>query len=129
MILIIGQNPAKGFEHNPAFEGTKSGKRLFKWLKKAKIYNYTCLNIWQKSGKLPNILEVKYDFCRNLLHNRNWPYNKIVTVGKISDKVIKQILIDHRNILNIPHPSGLNRKLNDPKVEEQIIKDLREFVK
>lgn len=126
-ILIIGQNPAKDRELWPAFHNTKSGDRLFRWLEEAGLKNYDTANIWDKSGKLPSMKILR----ETAIHNIRWhlPFDKVITVGKVADKIFKYIAHSKYKILNIPHPSGLNRKLNDPNVEKQIIENIREFIK
>lgn len=125
-LLIIGQNPARGMENETPFHNTKSGERLFRWLKDSGVSLDDCtfINVWYKLGKLPGSLLMRQYSSLNLKkHN----CDRIITVGKVAQKIIAPLT--KLPILNIPHPSGLNRKLNDPKIEQQIIQNLKEFVK
>lgn len=126
MILIVGQNPAKGMEDKKPFYGTRSGDVLFRWLIRAGIYreSYKLVNLWPKSGKLGSTKDLK---LRGGVVVRDLDWSKIITVGKVADRYVRP-LVNEKPLLNIPHPSGLNRKLNDHKAEDKIIKDIIKFL-
>jgi uracil-DNA glycosylase len=50
---------------------------------------------------------------------------RIVAVGKTATKALTLLQLQ---FLEIPHPSGCNRKLNDPKVVEEVIKKLQSYL-
>lgn len=51
---------------------------------------------------------------------------KIVALGKTAEKALNMI---NERFYSMPHPSGRNRKLNDPAYLEEKIKGLKLFLK
>lgn len=49
----------------------------------------------------------------------------LISVGKEVSKMIDRAKLAH---LSIPHPSGLNRKLNDPRFEPEVVKNIKQYV-
>jgi uracil-DNA glycosylase len=50
--------------------------------------------------------------------------DRIIALGKTAEKALTLLHIPH---MAMPHPSGLNRKLNDKTYVEQKIKELVEY--
>ena len=133
-ILFLGQNPSwdpfhKGYTR--AFQGTKSGARLLKWIEEAGIPPELCefgnvVDIPTPGNKRPG----RGSFSRNALAYKISKYQAIVVCGKFAEKAVKStFLLNKPDVLYIEHPSGLNRNLNSKaKVRECIrgIKDLYE---
>lgn len=51
--------------------------------------------------------------------------DKIVALGKTAERALQMLGIEH---FAMPHPSGLNRKLNDPEYVAEKINGLREYL-
>jgi uracil-DNA glycosylase len=52
-------------------------------------------------------------------------YTHIVALGKVATKALQERKV---SFLSMPHPSGLNRKLNDSKYVERCLDRLRSYV-
>jgi len=127
IILVIGQNPAKGREGELAFLDTRSGERLFRWLSEAgiELHRVHFVNLWPKEGKLPNSRELANNAHRIV---RNYEWDCIFTVGNVAAKYVGRLLPINK-WLPLPHPSGRNRQLNDKNLEKTIIEDIKYFLK
>lgn len=75
------------------------------------------LNISEIRANLQS-LKMKLDLC---IDNGF----KIVTLGRTAEKAVKMLGMDH---YSMPHPSGLNRQLNDKKFVEEKINGLKVFL-
>jgi len=52
-------------------------------------------------------------------------YDKVISLGGFPSKALKKIGVDH---FVMPHPSGLNRKLNDPAYEKQALQECKDYL-
>jgi hypothetical protein len=52
-------------------------------------------------------------------------YDRVVALGNFPSSALKKLNIDH---FVLPHPSGLNRKLNDPKFELEQLELCRNYI-
>lgn len=102
-VLILGQNPSK--------RGHKCGshKRLYKWMDEWNLNLVSFDNVSQKFGRFN-----KKDVDSQYLAETCKGYSKILTLGRNAGEVLNSLGINH---FGLPHPSGLNRKLNDKSYE------------
>ena len=52
-------------------------------------------------------------------------YTKVLALGNFPSSALDKINVSH---YKLPHPSGLNRKLNDKHYELSMLKDLRNYL-
>jgi hypothetical protein len=106
-VLIIGMNPSTRGAKSPTL------KVLGEWATKLEIIHYGFDNIYDKPGSF-SLRDVR----RQELLNRIQGHNRIVALGsKVSD-ILNLMGVEH---FKLPHPSGLNRQMNNkPFVEEQL---------
>lgn len=52
-------------------------------------------------------------------------YSKIVALGNFASKALSKLNIEHHAM---PHPSGLNRNLNDPQYEALQLNECRKYL-
>lgn len=129
-ILLLGSNPSTSSAVPSAFDvSTKSGKTLLGWLRDARIdYNIVLYNVSNTPtiGNRPlKQNEIEMNLARILdAVNLERP-DAIIAVGKTASKALTLL---HLSFFELPHPSGCNRLLNDPKFIEEKIKKLTEFV-
>jgi len=64
---------------------------------------------------------VDYDLLRESVHN----YSYVVALGNLASTALKRIDVDH---FKMPHPSPLNRLLNDRSYEQSMLYELRSYV-
>ena len=129
-IIFIGSNPSTASKDNSAFsETTKSGRLLKGWIDELKVDAY----------KIINIMDTKKDDNKPLSQVEiiaSLPYLKeklgevtqdvrIVALGAAASKALTLLNLKH---FKAPHPSGLNRKLNDETYRKTMIEDLKKFI-
>lgn len=52
-------------------------------------------------------------------------YDKVIALGNVASNSLKKLNIDH---FKMPHPSGLNRQLNDKEFEKKKIKECYNYL-
>lgn len=123
MIVFVGKEPSKkNKDPRIPFVGTKSYKRLLEWIYRLDIdlnevhvcnleHLKNCSNSKSFYIDLPNIF-VDLEFDKD----------KIIALGKDVSNRLNKLNLNH---YSIDHPSGLNRKLNDKKYVEKMLKSCK----
>lgn len=99
-VVFVGDEPSQtNIDPDIAFVGAKCFPRLVGWIKELDIDYYICLNSTTDSDifKIERLVEDGF---------------KVIALGKKASKRLVNNQIWHHPM---PHPSGLNFKLNDPK--------------
>src|ERR1700722_2963725 len=115
-VLFIGPSPSKkNTDPNIAFKGTKSYTTLLKWIKQLGLKENECefFNISNRIGakKFHGLDILNLYYTLKDAKNRKM---KIITLGKQVQKTLDKNPDYFRTMFfSLPHPSGLNRKLND----------------
>lgn len=133
-VILIGSNPSIKSTVNSAFDSsTKSGVTLKSWLEGIEIA-YTYYANVSNSSTPGNRPLTKTEIRKNLPHLKetidwhnemNFAPIKVVAVGTTAAKALKMLNVE---FYELPHPSGLNRQLNDPKFVAEKIKGLVNFL-
>ena len=111
-ILIVGHSPSKkNIRNSPTM------KRLHKWLDECGVRTYAFTNL----SPVPCKKLLKENICLDGLD-----HNKIITLGGEVSKLMDKAGIQH---YAAPHPSPLNRNLNDISFEKKIIKELGVYIR
>lgn len=134
-ILILAQNPKTIKNLTQPLAGTKSHKILKSWLEAAEVPEeiLELRNAVAEVGASTDVLKA----VTAKLRRGGWVeeligYPVIVCLGRIAEKAIletRQLYFpnvqdwDH---FFLPHPSGLNRQLNDPEVHLEAVEQLKE---
>lgn len=107
-IAFIGDKPSKSntSEYIP-FVGAKCFPKLISWIKELNPDYYIVLNSINVSDHIRILALKNTDF-------------KFVALGKNAATWLKTYNIDH---FEMPHPSGLNRKLNDEKYVKKTLEE------
>jgi hypothetical protein len=53
------------------------------------------------------------------------PYHRVLALGNFASAALEQLSIPH---FRLPHPSPLNRKLNDPQYEKAVIRECYNYL-
>lgn len=130
-LLLIGSNPSNASVNNNPFDGsTKSCKILSHWI--SSIQGWTEIQLINvsdtKTPKNRPLKKSEIDESLPSLEKKISKYNpdKIVTLGKTASKALTLLCLP---FFELPHPSGMNRQLNDPEFIENKIKELQLYVK
>jgi len=110
--LILGINPSP-----VAFRRNHSLHRLASWMTFLGYDTYCFSNIIPYEGKYSH-KDVDMNFVRESIEG----HDTIIALGGFVSSVLKRMNIDH---ITMPHPSPLNRKLNDKKYERAVLKNVR----
>jgi len=117
MFLVIGINPSKA---NPKrVSGTI--KRLNCWADYLEAQHFSFINVIHEPGPYNHNM-VDY----NILNSFTRGYDKIVALGGFVSKTLNTAGIQH---FMMPHPSPLNRQLNDKEFEAMKLKECKEWLK
>ena len=118
MIIFVGDRPSKdNIDPNVAFVGTKSYKTLLEWIYKMDLdISEICMY---------NRNDDELEFWFNL-RNRRERAVSFIALGKEASKYLASDRVD--NFFELPHPSGLNRKLNDKKWLEEQLNKCKDFI-
>ena len=111
-ILIVGHSPSKkNIRNSPTM------KRLHRWLDECGVRTYAFTNL----SPVPCKKLLKENICLDGVD-----HNKIITLGGEVSKLMDKAGIQH---YAAPHPSPLNRNLNDISFEKKIIKELGVYIR
>lgn len=133
-ILFLGQNPSLVSPFG-AFVGTKSMKTLQSWMDSSGIDSSTnhvhFTNVFFQPGTRRFSKEdIRYACYDPTFYAKTKNMDIIVACGEVAKDAMKmaKTLYDYQDtdIVYVPHPSGLNRKLNNPDVVSAVIESLRE---
>lgn len=127
-ILFVGSNPSNASTCDAAFHGSaRSSQILSEWTKdiKAVKVHINVINNTTENNRPLSMSEIKGALPRLSSDIDHIKATKIVALGKTAAKALGRLGM---NFYEMPHPSGRNRLLNDPKYVEQKVKGLIEYV-
>ena len=113
--LILGINPSP-----VAFRRNHSLHRLGEWMTFLGYDTYCFSNVIPYEGKYTQ-RDVNYDFVRKSIQG----HDTIIALGGFVSSVLKRMNVDH---ITMPHPSPLNRNLNDKDYERAVLKNVRKYI-
>ena len=109
-VLVVGMNPGSPGK-NP--NKSKTLERLYTWMDEVGVQTFSFCNTFDEVGT-PAMSKV--DFKR--LCTLTAQYDKILALGGFVSTALDKIDVDH---FKLPHPSPLNRLLNDKQYEREIL--------
>lgn len=128
--IVVAQSPANEENIKHPLKNTESGRRFTMWLEAAGLLNETfditnAIKRVIRPGETPTAAEQA--LALNELNNELQPFKYVICLGKVAANAVTKLEFKDKYILNLPHPSGLNRNLNDPQEVENVISALRTF--
>ena len=113
MIYFIGDKPSKrNVDPKVAFVGTTSYKTLLEWIYRMNL-SVNDIMLYNAKAFIQDVQdEVNED-------------DFVVALGREASTLLEHYHIPHHKI---PHPSGLNRMLNDKKQVNEFLKGCKEYV-
>lgn len=118
-VLFLGQNPSNKNTSANAFIGSQSHKTIVKWATYLDISTYHLQNTSLVHGKV-----LRGD-VRNDLNDLCSQYELVITLGTYASKALIERNIHH---FSLPHPSGLNRQLNDHSYIRMKLKECESYI-
>jgi hypothetical protein len=115
VVAFVGQNPsAKASKNGNTFP------RLVDWVNKLGLDTYTFMNAYPHPGKC-SVSQVNLDNLRKALYK----FNKVVALGNFAAEALTKAGIHH---FKLPHPSPLNRQINDDRFINKCLDECREYL-
>ena len=119
-VVFLGQNPRKKNTSHRAFEATASLKTISSWIEGINIHQKEILYLNASDSVTPPL---KANEPRLLMiKHEKLP---VVAFGRFAYNMCKKYNIV---CFEMPHPSGLNRKLNDKLYVKNKINELKIFI-
>lgn len=115
-ILVVGMNPSLSAKKNK----NSALSRLDSWMSSIGISSFTFTNTVLEPGKVTRKM---VDEARIKLMASS--HDKVIALGLFSSSVLSDLDIPH---FKLPHPSGLNRQLNDKSFIDLELKSCLEYV-
>jgi len=116
MIYFIGDKPSKhNIDPKVAFVGTQSYKTLLNWIYRMNL-NINDITLYNVDSFVNQLQQNKLELDED---------DQVVALGKEAAIILNKHIIPH---LKIPHPSGLNRKLNDTEFVNGFLKECKVYV-
>lgn len=128
--LFVGSNPSAASKGTSAFcPSTKSGKTLYDWIRQAGVNVSVLTNVadYITNNNKPlsdKQIRLKINSLKLTLHEHKGMH--VIAVGKTAAKALK--MAGCTEFYEMPHPSGLNRQLNDPEYVAGKIKGLQHYI-
>ena len=125
---VVAQSAANESNLTNPLAGTESGRRFNMWLEAAGLLGipYYATNAVKRvirPGVQLSALE-QYEGV-DQLNDELQPFKVIITLGKVAANAVASLEFKDKLIINLPHPSGLNRQNNSPDVLKSTIEALR----
>jgi hypothetical protein len=115
-ILVVGQNPGTS---NPRSVNSTI-YRLHAWMASIGVEQFNFTNCSLVSGKF-RLSDVDFTRLLSLVAR----HSHIICLGNLASDCLSRINISH---FKLPHPSGLNRQINDEKYIANQLSKCREFL-
>ena len=127
MILFVASNPSK-LNHDPniAIIGSKSEKTFNSWVQYlAPNSEYSVVNVSDKITDKRPLRKSEFDLKKLYNHVSNPLVTKIIAMGNIASCALEEIGVE---FYKIPHPSPLNRFLNNKVQVKAVLKECKKWL-
>jgi len=121
-LLVIAQNPGPGQDFRKKDDGVRGGStigKMYEWMDWIGVNFFSFSNTYPHPGQF-----TKKDIDYDRLYTISKGYNKVIALGNVASEALAKINIDH---FKLPHPSGLNRKLNDKVYVQKVLSECKEY--
>ena len=115
--IVVGINPSN---HKTVDKHCITIKRLFKWMDDLNIKYFSFVNCIPSPGRY-NKSDIDYDMIDVCTRD----YEVVLALGNFPSEALNKINVKH---FKLPHPSGLNRQLNDVNYELDMLRQCRNYI-
>jgi uracil-DNA glycosylase len=115
-VILVGINPSgKPFRKNCSLD------KMNVWMEALGFHHYSFSNVIPYEGEY-KMKDVDLNFVRSFVNE----YKKVIALGGFASQALKRAGVEH---YTLPHPSPLNRKLNDREYENNCLKECKEWLR
>ena len=114
-VILVGINPS-----GKPFRKGCSLDKMNAWMEALGFHHYSFSNVIPYEGEY-KMRDVDADFVRSFTDG----YNKVIALGGFASRALSRARVPHHVL---PHPSPLNRKLNDKQYEKECIDKCKEYL-
>lgn len=126
-ILVVGSTPSQSQKSKRPFDGARSLSTLTRWLGEIGSYDYVLANVSSEptpGNRALKVPEYKLNELRYTILNLRPDH--IIALGRTAEKALRKLEV---TCIPMPHPSGLNRKLNDLSYVEAMLTSVRDWIR
>ena len=117
-IIVVGMCPSSkptlGYKRNATFN------RLEAWMDELGVKHFSFINVFDKTHA-PTLSKVK---GKHLIEATS-DYVNVLALGGFVSEALNRHNVEH---FQLPHPSPLNRLLNDKNYEKQVLEQCKEYL-
>lgn len=129
-VLIVGSNPSVKSPNNSAFHpSTRSRMILDEWFKDidAELHFINVCDRTRPGNRQMRVSEIRecLPSLKSKIKMTKLIHCRVVAVGRTASKALNLLGVEY---LEMPHPSGMNRKLNDKEYVASKICELKRFI-
>lgn len=126
MTIFFGHSPPPKSPLVTPFVGTPSGMRLSRWMGLLGDPDWLWANVSPVHVETltnldPALLDRVKRLCKEVVERGG----SVVALGNEVSSVLKKLKVEH---FTLPHPSFLNRKLNDSAYESSVLNDCKLYM-
>jgi G:T/U-mismatch repair DNA glycosylase len=114
-VLLVGINPS-----GKPFRKGCSLDKMNAWMESLGFHHYSFSNVIPYEGEY-KMQDVDAKFVSSFSNG----YKKVIALGGFASRALSRSGVQH---YVLPHPSPLNRKLNDREYEKRVIEECREWL-
>lgn len=114
-VMVLGLNPS---EHGGK---SKTFKTLHKWMDDLDVKYYCFDNVTWDFEQPKSNKDVDFERIKESIFG----CERILALGSKADAVLRHLGANH---YSLPHPSGLNRQINNSEYLQALIKDCKRYI-
>lgn len=115
-VLIVGMNPSGAKKMRKG----NTLNRLWEWTDSLQIGTFSFTNVSFDRGNGIKITP-DYEYINKVCKS----HNKVLALGNIASDTLKKLEIDH---FKLPHPSPLNRQINDQQFIDNVLEECKKYI-
>lgn len=112
-VLVVGMNPSKK-------ANSQALKRLREWTSYIGVEKFSFVNAVSTPGPVSkNMID------KSTLMEYTSTYDKVIALGNFASEALDSLSVSH---YKLPHPSGLNRMINDRELVLDRLEECRKYL-
>lgn len=112
--MCPSDKPTLGYKRNATF------KRLEAWMDELEVKHFSFINVFGEPH-VPMLSKVK----GKPLVEATTGYKNVLALGEFVSLALNRLNVEH---FKLPHPSPLNRALNDKEYEKQVLEQCKDYL-